>query len=160
MTNRREVYLIVIVYKRPFIPTETVEPHALPRRPKFFQRDLVSASSSSGRNDQSNGGYERKRQPTTWLVKPSGKSIETGVHQTRAILIDGISTSTGDSVSLTLQSWYEFVHTRELQLQDLSSIPISKHTLLGRVERQLCPGIDDFADDRQPLQQDNGAQPG
>ena len=66
----------------------------------------------------------------------------------------------GEPAVLTLQSRKEFIYARELQLQDMGSVPIGKYTLLGRVERQLYPRVDNLTDDRQPLHQDCGTQPG
>lgn len=163
MTDRQLLDVVVFVYKRPFIPPNTVESHALPRRPKFFQRDLAFRGVSSRRNDGWNARYEPRRRPMILPVKPSRKWTEIDIHRTQAILLDEIKRQhacIGELASLTLQSRYEVIHTRELQLQDLGSVPIGKHALLGRVERQLCPRIDNLTDDRQPLHQDGGAQPG
>jgi hypothetical protein len=130
---------------------------------QVFSKRPSAQGVSSGRNDGQNERYEPRRQPTISLAKPSGKWTETDIHRTRVILLDEIKhqhASIGELTSLTLQSWYEFIHTRELQLQDLSSVPIGKYALLGRIERQLCPRIDNFTDDRQSLHQDGCAQSG
>lgn len=63
MTDRRLLNIVVIVYKRPFIPPNTVESHALPRRPKFFQRDLAPEVCQADETTDETQGTNREDSP-------------------------------------------------------------------------------------------------